>query len=308
MLHFESENSIKIREADWQIREFDPLELRRRLIRCFEAVGRDESSYIADDLTLALEYSLIESARDREVFERSELELAMARLLEDTGYPDVAAVFQQDGGYQLEELKISSENIKELLLAHLACPPGGVQSIVDDVITSTRKLGMEAAPPQLLLELGRYYAVREQAYGMAEKDLEYLSLAGRVPVFGEAAQELINRRVLQIGGLSALLPSIRFKIDAVALAEYCQLVPVTTELEALPGFYGISDILAGELKRLLEQFPGRPPCVLHIAGLRQLVADYFGCQHAPENEALSRELAGALGSSMRRELFKCSFD
>ena len=311
MLHFDSDRAIKIREADRQIRDFDPLELRSRLCRCFDAVHREDSRYIADDLTLALEYSLLSMPNPEAVFDRVELELAVLRLLEDTGFPEVAAVFKQDGGLQLEEVKIAPEAIRELLLRHLACPPSGVQTVLDDVMMAARKLGIDAAPPQLLLELGRYYAVREQVYGCQNITLanaDSRRIAETAPLLSEQMRDLVDRNIVRVNGLTALLPSIRFTVDIEALARSVGIVPVTTELELMPHIYALSETLAAERRRLQDALPVKAPCVLHIAELRNLVADYLSCTEPVDNERLAREIAGALGSALQPELFRCTFD
>ena len=89
-----AEKIIYIQDHEGERVRFDPVELQTRLINCFLTAGLRESSYMAEDIALAVEYTLLNSNRPDAVFGQGELAAAVIRMLEETGFPEVAALFQ----------------------------------------------------------------------------------------------------------------------------------------------------------------------------------------------------------------------
>ena len=108
---FDSDYIIYIREQDGSRTMFSAGELRDRLYHC---IG---DSSTADDITLAVEYSLLNRG-DRSgdlVFDRGEIDAAVVRLLEDTGFPEAAAEYRNGVYFEEEEVSTGSAELLTIL-------------------------------------------------------------------------------------------------------------------------------------------------------------------------------------------------
>ena len=86
---------VEIRNFDGSCEPFDAMALQTRLIGSFLAAGRGDSSFMAEDIALAVEYTLSHVERPEPVFGRGELDAAVIRLLEEACLPDVAKIFRK---------------------------------------------------------------------------------------------------------------------------------------------------------------------------------------------------------------------
>ena len=86
---------VDIQNFDGTREPFDATALQTRLIGCFLAAGRSDSSFMAEDIALAVEYTLSHVERPEPVFGRGEIDAAVIRLLEEAGLPDVAKIFRR---------------------------------------------------------------------------------------------------------------------------------------------------------------------------------------------------------------------
>ena len=89
-----SEHAINILEHDGSRTPFDPVGLRDLLIRCFLDAGQRENCYFSEDIALAVEYAFAHSTRPELLFGRPELDEAVVRILEDTGFAVVAELYR----------------------------------------------------------------------------------------------------------------------------------------------------------------------------------------------------------------------
>ena len=71
-----AEKIIYIQDHEGGRVPFDPLTLQTRLINCFLTAGLRENSYMAEDIALAVEYTLLNSNRPELVFGQGELAAA----------------------------------------------------------------------------------------------------------------------------------------------------------------------------------------------------------------------------------------
>ena len=138
-----AEKLIQIQEFDGSRVPFDAVELQTRLIHCFLAAGLRDSSYMAEDIALAVEYTLLNSNRPEPVFGRGELGSAVVRMLEETGFPEVAALFRRNGSERLVTVSTRPESVSGLLAKFLACPPERFERIVRQVCEAARLLRFE---------------------------------------------------------------------------------------------------------------------------------------------------------------------
>ncbi len=303
---------IYIQEPDGSRTVFDPVELQTKLINCFLAAGLRDSSYIAEDIALAVEYTLLTSARPEPVVGRGELGTAVVRMLEETGFPDIAALFRRSDAESIVLLDTTPEPVAELLHKFLACSPERFNKITGQVCAAAKLLDFKAASPHLLLELARHYE------RLAEEETPLLDTveAGVEPTISQTeiscclppeARELTDAGILRINGISTLFPCIRFFFLMNRFAEKFNWKPPVTELEIEPLLYRTSSVLEAARAAIEEKLaPADPlPLYLSIPDMIDFIVLYGGGDRL-RSEKLGRELARALAAELSREVCKLS--
>lgn len=305
-----AERSILIQEFDGSRIVFDPVKLQTRLINCFLAAGLREKSYMAEDIALAVEYTLLNSPRPDCVFARGELETAVVRMLEETGFPDIAAIFRNSSSEILVNIDTTPEAITDLLHKFLACSPERFQKVVTNVCRAVEKLDIQCAPPHLILELARYYerlAESEQppAQIINRSTPSTISQSELIKMLPQEAQELINEGVIRVNGISALFPCIRIFVMMKKFAEKFALTPPLTELELSPLLYQTGMVLE-KTRAAIESRPDTPPNMplyLAIPDMLEFIVKYFGTERKNSGK-IGQELAQTLISEFTQEVYR----
>lgn len=220
-----AQKPIFILEFDGSRSEFNPAELQTRLIGCFLAAGLGESSYMAEDIALAVEYTLRRCDRPESLFGRGELNTAVIRMLEETGLPEVAKRFRQEGAERRTTIDADLGSIAEFLRKFLACGPERFTRVATLVAEAAQKLGIEAASPHLLLELARHYeqnlADTETPPVAAAAPPEVVATAGDLlKLLPGELEALTAAGVIRLNGITTLFRRIQFFFSMERFAEY----------------------------------------------------------------------------------------
>lgn len=306
---FNTEYIIYIREQDGSRNMFSAGELRDKLLRCLG----DGST--ADDITLALEYSLL-NRRDRGeelVFDRGEIDAAVVRLLEDTGFPDAAEQYRNGGDFEEESMPPESGSVTAFLSRHLSCTGTKFNAVRDDVLAAARKIGIEEASPHLYLELARYFSKR-----IGDSDVPVLSelpkldadrLAALPQELGMSAAKLLADQVISIECVTAIFSCVRFHINMREFSSYYDVTYPVTELLAYPAAEEVSSALEECRSKLVDGINSEKlPCTLVIHELRQFVRDAFDCCEELAVEQLCQEIGDHFSCCMGKNLFKLDYD
>ena len=307
-----SEKVIQIQDFDGSRAPFNPVELQARLIQCFLGAGLRDSSYMAEDIALAVEYALRNSPRPEPVFGRGELAAAVVRMLEETGFPEVAALFRRSGGDRTVRIDVSQETVASLLGKFLACPPNRLERITRQVCGDLEKLGIASANPHLLLELARHYESFEPEV-FAAPPLPRIRRG--LPVSAEELPEcftpeqrrLMEDGVFRISAAGMLFPCLRIVFLIRRCAEESGVPVPATELEIVPRLYRMGSMLE-ECRAALERqldLPEPLPIFLSIPDMSEFIVRTLGGEW-PKSEKLGNELAAALASGFSREIYKLS--
>lgn len=301
------EKKLFVRNHDGDVVPFDAAGLQSRVIEAFLTAGLREESGAAEDIVLALEYTLLTSPHQESAFSLSEIESAIIRSLEGLGFPEVAAVFRSETPEQVVRISAGAEILERLYISHLGCSPRRAASVAALVAEKLSLLEISAASPHLLLELGRHFE-RDMAAGempelaspppLSDSGLSREKIYALLP---PECQELIDSGVLLINGVTALLPSVRFFFFMQKFARKCKWSKPLTELELLPQLYRAGDILETARQMICGnlELPEAPPCSLALPDMTEFLQEYAG---APGNRRLARELAGALTAGLQGEL------
>lgn len=304
---------IYIREQDGYNSMFSAGELRDKLFRCLAGASVENPQDSADDITLAVEYSLLNRQKNGTggIIDRGELDAAVIRLLEDTGFPEAAELYRHDRGFEEELVPASLEAVGDLISRRISCPEREIGLLCGSVLDAVRKLDITEASPHLYLELARHFvksaaASRSSALpSLPQLDSEKLEALPQ-NVAPETAK-LIKSRVITIEGLTAIFPCVRFH---VSMQEFCDFFDVTspvTELLVYPAVNQVAAAIEECRLALADDRSADIPCTLNIHDLRQFVRDGFECSDGLAAESLAAELA-ELFTPYTTDIFKLDYD
>lgn len=304
---------IFLRDSDGGISPFDPETLQIRLTAAFQSAGMAEESYISDDLVLALEYTLRRAARPELIFNSGEIDAAVIRILESSGFAKAAEIFRQSApNEQLVQLSTTADALQEFLASHLGCSPERLGRIAQKCSEALHTLNIETASLHLILELARHYE-RETA----EADLKdhpitaaksaVLTRQDIISLMPPDVTGLLKSGVLRINAVSPVFPGIRFFFFMEKFSALRNFQAPVTELELYPALYETAAILENARSAIAGKLAldETPPCLMTIPDMFDFIHRMVGSTKA---DALAAELAGILCSGFKAELYQLSFD
>lgn len=308
------DKQIFLRDADGGVVPFDAGKLQTRLIGGFLATGLREDSFMAEEIVLALEYTLLHSPRTELIFSNSEIDAAVIRLLESIGYPEVAHIFRRNGHEKLLRIDTDEVTVASLVSAHIGCSAVRAGKIGEAVSQAFGQLQISSASPHLILELARHYE-REFAESDFLSDEEYLpqvpqqTLTRReiydlLPV---EAKKLVDNGVLRINGITTLFPSVRFFFFMKEFARSEKLSYPVTELEIEPLLHNAGNALEAARKAIAGKLrhPEELPCCLSLPDIFDFLEE---CAGSSPDQKLACELASVLTAALDCELYRLAFD
>ncbi len=306
-----TEKIIFIQNHEGERTPFDAVELQTRLINCFLTAGLRESSYLAEDIALAVEYTLLTSGRPDPVFGQGELIAAVIRMLEETGFPEVAALFRQDGGEQRVSIDATPEAVTVFLQKFLACSEEIFDRVAREVSRAIEVLGIPEAEPHLYLELARHYERKFAIEGIVGAPIKRSrnrtsatsdEIAAILP---PEVRALITEGILRVGEVGEIFPRTRFFFRMEPFARKFRLCAPVTEMEVEPLLFQISRILEQARKTINDalQPPEPLPVQLTIPDMSTFLAEYFGAERGKARK-LSDELIRALSFELKDGIYK----
>ena len=307
-----TEKTILIQEYNGERVPFNAEELQRDLIGSFLSAGKQELAYLAGEITLAVEYTLLNSARPELVFGRGEVGAAVIRMLEETGFPEVATCYRSNRGESYLTLTPEQPVLSELLKKYLACPAERFNDVVKRVCQSLKQLQITAVPPHLALELARYYehqAAEEHLPAELEKQERKLQKTVRqaeiYQVLPSAATPLIEAEILRINAISAFFPCIRLVFEIEKFAQLHKLGNPVMELELVGPLFEVGQLLDLCRKSIDEAFsPQEPlPVSLNIPDMSDFVVFHLGGERLRFQRA-GRDVAKMITAGFTGDLYK----
>lgn len=303
---------IYIQDPDGGRTPFDPLTLQTRLINCFLTAGLRENSYMAEDIALAVEYTLLNSNRPELVFGQGELAAAVVRMLEETGFPEVAALYRRTSGERRVAIDSDPASVAGLLRKFLACSDEAFfDRIAGEVTHAARTLGITEADPHLYLELARHYERRFALEGIAGDPVA--RLRGRTAATREElsavlpaeARALVTQGILRVNEINEIFSRIRFFFMMRPFAQKFNLSPPVTEMEIEPLLFQMSRTLE-QARAAIEnaiQLPEPLPVQLSIPDMSQFITEFFGVEQE-KSRRLADELAETLCFEFKNGIYK----
>ncbi len=303
---------IYIQDLEGERIPFDPVELQARLIGCFLAAGLRDSSFFAEDIALAVEFTLLNSNRPEPVFGKGELAAAVIRMLEETGFPEVAALYRKNGGEQRTTLNTDAASVGMFLKKFLACSEPVFDRVTGEVAKAFGKLGIPEAEPHLLLELARHYERKNalEVFQLPEIPRKTSATAEElIAVLPEEAGRMVEQGILKIDPVNEIFPRIHLFFRMVPFAEKNRMAVPVTEMELEPQLYEAARVLEAARAAVDDALASEEPLPVHLSipDMSSFITGYFGADWK-KSKALSRELADILGGEFANGVYKLNLN
>ena len=310
-----ADNSIMLTDSDGITSVFDPERLQSRIIQSFLAAGITES-YLADDISLAVEFSLQKSKRKDKVFTLSEINSSVVRILKDTGFPEIAAIFMRNNACSQLTITPEFNTIKQLLQKHFGINLNSIDELTGKVVSAAQHLNIKNAAPELFIELAKHYEIEE----FAGEDIEPVSLEAweqdnRWLVSAKtleqelavSARVLIDAGVIRLTGVSGMFPSIRIFFMINEFCRFHGLIGPLTEMVLIPYLFlagkAIDNCVATTDCLAAEQGHKELPIFITVPDMSSFAAQMLDASW-PEVEKDCREMISHLCNSISRPVFK----
>ncbi|MBO4632612.1 MAG: hypothetical protein J5858_11880 [Lentisphaeria bacterium] len=221
--------TVNVLYADGTSASFDPEELRVRLERSFAASGRTDS-WAAEEIVLTVEYALRCRALDGEfgpAVHAEDIDNCVVRILEDSGYPEVAGHFRLSQVTSGDFGTLSPDEVETYLTQKLQLTGPDGAELTAKIRQAMTAIGAMRCSPRLILELARHFRDRAASARRLPVPPPIKKAEAVKPPDGE-------EKIMQFHRSDTGFPSIRAEINLVRMMEKCPLEPPLTELSLIP--------------------------------------------------------------------------
>jgi hypothetical protein len=313
-----SESSVMLSRSDGSVINFDAGALQTEIIKSFLAAGiRD--AWVAEDIVLAVEYALLQSSRPDNLFPLSEVNAAIIKILEETGYPEVADIYRKNNSRLDIEFSPDRDYLNQLISRHLGLTGELLKTVAEKVAGAAAALDIDSAAAVLFIELAKFYKTRLpqapeiQLVGLSTHNAGtargYVAAAAIEESLSAQSRTVVRDGILRPHGISPLFPAIRMTLKIKLLAEQAELVPPVTELMIIPGFpapaAAVNDCVK-TAQRLYAESSGETrklPVYLNIPDMSEFAAGYLDAQW-PEGRECCAEMFTYFEQLLDEPLFK----
>lgn len=297
--------------------EFEVDELQAGILRSCLAAGSHEL-WIAEDIALSIEYAMMLPANRGRTFTVSEINSLVVRVLEETGYPEIAEAYRRQ--HSTVGVKVSPDYplIAELVSRHLGLSGNNLVQVAERVVAAAAKLNIETATPLLFVELAKLY--KEEL--LAEHDAELVALPARpAPLpwliarteiaesLSAATRELLQAGIFDFTGVSRMFPAFKLELRITRLVRHYQLVTPLTEMAVIAHWGPLAAAFNeanGIVARLAAAHPEGPAAMPVYLAVNDMSA--FACTHLlsrwPDAESCCREMLAYLEEMLDFKFFK----
>ena len=310
-----------IADADAGEMPFSAAELQGELIYCFLSAGLRDSTCFAEDIALAVEYSLHEKYEFNGKISAGELTSMVVETLENAGFFTVADWFKRRNGRQAEEMHpVTPENLRKIAARQgMLFSAGTEDNVLRRAAHTFELMNAVECPMGLITEMLRFYYEQEKdaaktAGKPAKKvfECDYLvEIKDVTDMFPEFLQVLTETGILRINNITVYHPSIRMFLDCNKYAEYFKLSGVFTEMMWSPHASKIAQSMDSAIETMQEVFnrkcAGRKlPVYLTVNNLERFMEKYFGVCGG-KSKKLAKTLVDGFGTEMFYDLYKVRF-
>ena len=313
-----SSSALMVISNDGTKRNFDSEELQTKLINsCITAGIKD--FWLAEDLSNAVENALSFQAENGITFSESEINSFILKILEDTGFPNVAENFKKSNKISSETIKVTLTAVKTLFRSRFGLKEKDVAIIAEKVITACEILKIKETQPQLIIELGRHFKTNEikapefkpYCYKNISSSPWILTVEEINSLLSPETSFFIDKKMINLNGVSGLFPSLKIDIMLEVLAEIFKLEPVITELLLYPCYKQPADAVNEIIKNVGRQLTVKEiisknkklPVYLRFPDINRFSKKYLGA-NCPENDKFCLDIvAGGFIENLNYSVF-----
>lgn len=242
------DSAITIINPDGTRFVFELDELQSRIIKsCLAAGIRDV--WIAEDISLSIEYALIQDKDASRVFTLADINYIVVKILEETGYPEVAEKFRLQNDLEDETVKVSNDIVVDIIKNNLGLVGKALENVAQETKDALTSLNAADVSPALIIELAKHYKNKSSAVN----EMRNISVTGsaegeswRVPVNEIMARletdtkPFFDSGVLQVAGVSPLYPAVKIDLMITKFASQLGLESPLTEMAVIPHFFSLA--------------------------------------------------------------------
>lgn len=315
------ENNFLLADVDGSESPFSAAELQGELIYCFLSAGLRDSSCFAEDIALAVEYSLHEKYDFNGKISVDELSSMVVETLENAGFFTVADWFKRRNRRQTEKLyAVTEDELRNIALQQGMLFNEDVENKIFERAAETFKfMDAEKCPHGLIIEMLRFFSEQQKNTAKISERREKKSFAGDylvevkdvADVFPEFLQSLLANGILKINNITVYHPSIRLFLDCMKYAEFCNMDGIMTEMSWAPHAAKLAQSMDSVIEALQQAFERqcssrRLPVYLTVNNLERFMEQYFGVSDG-NGRKLAKNLVESLSSEMFYDLFRVRF-
>lgn len=291
-------NRLRLIDSSGELHPFNSRDLCLDLLRSFLAAGLREESWVAEDIALAVEYTLERGSRESGIYSESELNAMVVKVLEQTGYPEVASRFSSNFDVAVVKYDTEADTLCPFLHRHLPVDDAGAATLSKRTAKVLRDLGLESVTPVLAIELAR--ALHDKAVHEVPEPAEISAIRGNTPwmltsdqiadQIQDDARRLVDKGIISIFGVSRMFPALRIKCSFVSMAVSEKLEPPITEMMLMPMLADVSETIDKTVE-VVEELAGIEaiPLVLEFENADEFAAKWLEMEYGSDAvTALSR--------------------
>lgn len=245
-----SDSAITIINPDGTRFTFEIDELQSKIIQSCLAAGIKDV-WIAEDISLSIEYALGHSENRQRVFTLEDLHYLVVKILEETGFPEVAESFKLQHDIEDETVSINGETVRQIIENNLGLLGKSQEQLAEKTQAALSLLKINDAPSNLVLELAKYYKSTEAPIDdisslVATKKDENSWRVDESTVYemlSDTAKSFIDDSIIQLNRVTPLYPSIKVDLRITKFANFLNLEAPLTEMVIIPYFTSISDAI-----------------------------------------------------------------
>ena len=227
MIKFPTKN-IYIENSDNCKEVFSFRDLQSMIMKSCADAGVQED-WIAEDIALAIEYSLSNS--DNDTYSLSEINACVVKVLGETGYSNVAEQFEKGLKERIPQIEINEENIQNIIFKFVDLPENKREIIQEKILESLNVLGIKSSSHTLITELAKHYNnsffrdinTEIKKSGKTEETSFIISQETIYNKLDKKSQKFIDLGFIQITGISKLFKAIKIGLRLSQFANYAQL-------------------------------------------------------------------------------------
>jgi len=314
-----ADSSIMLIGPDGILNVFESDMLQSKIIQSFMLAGvRD--IWLAEDITLAVEYALEQDSREDKVFAVSEINSTVIKILEDSGFPEAAESYRRGNPCAEVTLNAETATVAGLINRHLGLNGKSLDTLVAKVMQAAGKLDIDSASPALYIELAKHFKsefmpadrLPQVIISKSQKASPWVvSLKELTDRMSSQSRSLVHDKIISLSGVSRLFPAIKVIFRISGLVEMHHLESPLTEMTMVPYLHGIAQALNESISATQSIFKAKGeslpekglPVILTVPDMSSFAQNNLEASW-PQASADCREMLSYLERMVNTSLFK----